>query len=65
MYVFSLVVEQVYENFQVSSFPMVVLIKDKEVIFSFVGYNREKATEAISKLSLLLGKGRFAKKLKI
>jgi len=51
IYVFSVVDLAVYEKFQVYNFPQVVLLKGKDVLFSFIGYNREKTIEAINLLS--------------
>lgn len=47
------------------NFPQLTLLKGEDVLFSFMGYNREKANEAIAILTEALGLGRPQKQLSL
>jgi hypothetical protein len=47
LFIWNLVDQEIYDRYQVLSFPQLTVLRGQEVLFSAIGYNREKANEAI------------------
>ena len=63
VFIWNLVDQEIYDRYQVSSFPQITVLKGDQAIFSFLGYNREKANQAIEVLCKESGLGTLAKQL--
>jgi hypothetical protein len=63
VYIWNLVDQQLYKRYQVVAFPQMTLLRGQEAPFSFIGYNREKANEALERFCGEVGLGRPQKQL--
>ena len=63
LFIWNLVDQDIYDQYQVTSFPQVTVMKGQTAIFSSLGYNREKANQAIELLCKEAGLGTLKKQL--
>ena len=63
LFIWNLVDQDIYDQYQVTSFPQVTVMKGQTAIFSSLGYNREKANHAIELLCKEAGLGTLKKQL--
>lgn len=50
VFIWNLVDQEIYDRYNVVAFPQITVLKGNQVIYSALGYNREKANEAIELL---------------
>ena len=63
IYIWNIVDTEIYDKYSVSVFPQVSILKGENSMFSFIGYNREKANDALAYLCLAAELGRVSKEL--
>ena len=63
LFIWNIVDQQIYDQYEVTSFPQITLMKGKNAIFSSIGYNREKANQSIEILCKEAGLGQLKKQL--
>jgi hypothetical protein len=63
VFIWNLVDQQIYDRYSVAAFPQMTVVKGNEVVFSAVGYNREKANIAVELLCQAAGLGTLKKQI--
>jgi hypothetical protein len=63
IFIWNLVDQEIYDLYNVVAFPQITVLKGRQVVYSALGYNREKANEAIEALCQEAGLGKPIKQL--
>lgn len=63
IYIWNQVDQSIYDLYHVVAFPQITVLKAHQPLYSALGYNREKANEAIATLCKEAGLGKLTKQL--